>query len=163
MSNKSGNPQSTFPLSGWIAEIPWAWLVKLARANAELERKVQVRTAQLREANANLEAFTSTAAHDLRSPLTAIKNFSEIVAEDYGEKLRPEGRSMLERIAASADQMHRLLNDLLEYSRISQAELKLEPVGLRRAVSEALALLDEDIRERAWSRSRARGAGSGWS
>jgi signal transduction histidine kinase len=118
---------------------------ELARANAELEQKVQERTAQLREANASLQGFTSTAAHDLRSPLTAIRNFSEIVAEQYGEKLGLDGRSILGRVMASADQMDRLLNDLLEYSKISQAELKLGPVSLWQAVSEALALLDGDI------------------
>ena len=119
---------------------------KLARANEDLERKVRERTGQLLEANANLQSFAYTAGHDLRSPLRSIRSFSEIVMADYGAKLGADGRSMLERISASADQMAGLLNDLLEYSKMSQAELKLEPVSLRKAASEALALLEGDIR-----------------
>ena len=101
----------------------------LARANEDLERKVRERTAQLVEANANLQTFAYTAAHDLRSPLRSIKSFSEIVVEDCGANLGADDRSMLARISASADEMARLLNDLLEYSKMSQAELKLERVS----------------------------------
>lgn len=118
----------------------------LMRANAELERTVERRTAQLVEANTNLRTFIYHAAHDLSSPLRAIHAFSLLAMEDCGDKLGPEGRSLLERVVGSASQMQRLLNDLLEYSKMSQAELKLAPMGLGQAVSEALALLDEDIR-----------------
>jgi PAS domain S-box-containing protein len=118
----------------------------LVRANADLEWKVENRTSQLVEANANLQTFTYNVAHDLRSPLRAIQSFSSLAVEECGEKLDPEGRSLLKRVVGSADQMQRLLDDLLEYSKMSQAELKLEPMSLRNAVREALALLDEDIR-----------------
>jgi signal transduction histidine kinase len=118
----------------------------LVRANTELERKVAQRTAQLAEANAGLEAFAYTAAHDLRSPLRAINSFSILAMQDYGEKLGPEGRSLLERVVDSVGQMQQLLTDLLEYSQMSKAELKLEPVDLRKAVNEALALLEADLR-----------------
>jgi signal transduction histidine kinase len=119
---------------------------ELVRANTELERKVAQRTAQLAEANASLEAFAYTAAHDLRSPLRAINSFSTLAVQDYAETLGPEGRNLLERIVDSVEQMQQLLTDLLEYSQMSQAELKLEPVDLRKAVNEALALLDADVR-----------------
>ncbi len=119
---------------------------ELARANADLERKVQDRTAQLVEANASLQTFAYTAAHDLRSPLRSIKSFSSIVLEECRAGLGEESCSLLERVAVSADQMSRLLEDLLEYSKMSQAELKLEPVDLDKAVGEALALLEGEIR-----------------
>ena len=118
----------------------------LARNNADLERKVAERTAQLLEINANLQAFAYTAAHDLRSPLRSIKSFSSLVVEDYGTKLGPDGQSLLERVAGSTSQMEQLLNDLLEYSKLTQAELNLQPVNLRQAVAEALSLLDAEIR-----------------
>jgi len=118
----------------------------LMKANADLERKVEERTAQLVDANANLQTFTYHAAHDLSSPVRAIHAFSVLAMEDYGEQLGPEGRSLVERIVGSSAQMQRLLNDLLEYSKMSQADLKLEPINLGQAVNEALALLDEDIR-----------------
>jgi PAS domain S-box-containing protein len=120
----------------------------LAQANADLERKVAKRTTQLAEANANLQNFAYTTAHDLRSPLRGILSFSEIVLNDYAPKVGEMGRSMLERINQSAIQMARLLDDLLEYSKMSAAELKLDRVNLRTAVSAALALLDADIRAR---------------
>jgi signal transduction histidine kinase len=120
----------------------------LAQANMDLERKITERTTQLAEANANLQTFAYTAAHDLRSPLRGILSFSGIALEEYGPKFDEMGRSILERINQSAGQMSRLLDDLLEYSKISAAELKLERVNLSTAVSEALALLDADIRAR---------------
>jgi PAS domain S-box-containing protein len=118
----------------------------LARANSELEQKVAQRTAQLVETNASLQAFSHTAAHDLGAPLRAIKSFSTMALEEYGEKLGPDGRSVLQRVVGSVGQMQRLLADLLEYSKMTHAELKLEPVDLRKAVSDALALLDADVR-----------------
>jgi nitrogen fixation negative regulator NifL len=120
----------------------------LAEARDKLEQAVAERTAQLVEANSNLQNFAYTAAHDLRSPLRSISSFSSIVMEDYGEKLGPEGQSFLERVTGAASQMDRLLTDLLEYSRMSQAEMTLEPVSLHRAVREALVLLEGDIRAR---------------
>jgi signal transduction histidine kinase len=114
----------------------------------DLDRLVQERTAQLREANDNLQVFAYTAAHDLRAPLRAISSFAFIVSGDYGPKLDVQGRSLLERITQSVGQMSGLLNDLLEYSRISQADLHLEPLSLQESVKNALALLDADIRAR---------------
>jgi signal transduction histidine kinase len=121
---------------------------ELARANTELEQKVEGRTAQLVEANANLQAFTFTAAHDLHAPLRAIQGFSRMVMEDYGDTVGAECRGLLERIVGAAAQMQRLLNGLLEYSKMSQAQPNLEKVSLENAVSDALSLLDQDIRAR---------------
>ena len=119
---------------------------ELARANAALEQKVEQRTAQLAEVNSNLQNFAYAAAHDLRAPLRSITSFSSLVLEDCGAGMGAEERSMLERVVAAAKQMAGLLDDLLEYSRIGQADLKLEPVSLQKAVGEALKLLDGDIR-----------------
>lgn len=119
---------------------------KYRQLNAELEQRVQQRTAQLHAANANLQTFAYSAAHDLRSPLRSIEGFSKIALAEYGPALAPTGRSMLERISSSAGQMDRLLSDLLDYSKISQAELKLGNLSLQEAVRDALALLEADIR-----------------
>jgi signal transduction histidine kinase len=120
----------------------------LASANVDLEQQVQQRTAQLLEANSNLQTFTYSAAHDMRSPLRAISSFTEIVLQEHGGELKPDARSMLERVRGSANQMAELLNDLLDYSRMSQAELKLEALNLQNIVADALRLLDPEIRAR---------------
>jgi len=75
----------------------------LARANADLERMVEKRTAQLVEANANLQTFTYTAAHDLSAPLRAITSLSQIALQDFADKLGIAGRALLERIVESGD------------------------------------------------------------
>jgi PAS domain S-box-containing protein len=115
------------------------------RAEQKLEIAVAERTAQLREVNENLQTFSYTAAHDLRSPLRSIRSFSALVLEDFGPQLEAEAKSYLERVVQSADQMERLLNDLLEYSRITQAPILLEAVSLQSAVRDALSFLNAEI------------------
>jgi signal transduction histidine kinase len=121
---------------------------ELRQLNLELEARVQERTAQLREANLSLQHFAYTAAHDPRSPLRLIKSFSAIVLEDNAAQLGKDAQECLQRISRSATQMRQLLDDLLEYSRLAEKELRLQEVSLERAVGEALALLEEDIRTR---------------
>lgn len=123
------------------------------RAEAELrtikdnlQDLVRERTAQLVEANNNLQTFAHTAAHDLRSPLRAIKGFSAIALEEFSDPLGPEGRSYLNQVTTAASRMDRLLIDLLEFSKLSAAELKLESFSLSQAIREALALQETDLR-----------------
>src|SRR5579864_6497329 len=80
---------------------------KLRDLNAELEEKVQKRTAALNESNQQLEAFCYTLAHDLRAPLRSIQGFADIVIMDHGQSLDNEGRARLERIRNSAERMGR--------------------------------------------------------
>ncbi|MGH7972754.1 MAG: ATP-binding protein [Limisphaerales bacterium] len=115
------------------------------REEQRLEQAVAERTAQLREANENLQTFSYTAAHDLRSPLRSIRSFSAVIMEDFAAQLDPEARSYLERVVRSADQMEHLLNDLLEYSRITQGPLLLENTSLQTAVHDALSFLHADV------------------
>ncbi|HYG34476.1 MAG TPA: PAS domain S-box protein, partial [Clostridia bacterium] len=122
--------------------------LELQQHARNLEQTVLERTAQLVEANANLQTFTHTAAHDLRSPLRSIKSFSSIAIEECGPQLGSEGLQYLRRICESADRLSNLLNDLLEYSKLGQAELRMEPVALGKAVEEALALLQDEIRSK---------------
>jgi PAS domain S-box-containing protein len=116
------------------------------RAAEKLEQAVTQRTAELREANENLQTFSYTAAHDLRSPLRTISAFSALVLDEFKGSLPPDAAQYMARVKASASQMERLLTDLLEYSRIAQADLHPEPVSLQNAVQEAVALLDADIK-----------------
>jgi PAS domain S-box-containing protein len=118
----------------------------LMQARDNLERIVAERTAQLVEANANLQTFAHTAAHDLRAPLRTISAFSSLALDEYAAQLDATAQSYLKRVRQAADQMDCLLNDLLEYSQLTQTAMTLEPANLQAAVQQALTLLQADIR-----------------
>ena len=115
---------------------------------ATLERRVQERTRQLSEANAELEAFAYSVSHDLRAPLRAMQGFAQALSEDYGDALDAAGRQYTERIVAAAVRMEQLIQDLLGYSRLSRAELTPGPVDLDDVVAEAVALVRADAGRR---------------
>ncbi|HEU4324029.1 MAG TPA: PAS domain S-box protein [Roseiflexaceae bacterium] len=121
---------------------------RIRNLNATLEGRVRERTAQLEQANQALQAFASTVAHDLRAPLRSMQGFAQILEEDYGEHLDEEGHSYVRHIVEAAHDMDRLIQDLLAYSRISQAEIPLQQVDLDRVVADALGAVAGLSRER---------------
>ena len=108
--------------------------------NAELEARVAVRTAELERVNKNLEAFTYSVSHDLRTPLRALSGFSAALVEDYGDRLDETGRGYAGSIMAASERMAALIDDLLLLSRVSRAGMNLEPVDLS---AEAAAIAGE--------------------
>lgn len=102
----------------------------LRAANQELEARVADRTAQLVSAMKELEAFSYSVSHDLRSPLRSMDGFSRILLDDYGPKLDEEGRDSLRRVRAATQRMGRLIDDLLLLSRVSRDDLVRAPVDL---------------------------------
>jgi PAS domain S-box-containing protein len=117
-----------------------------ARHSAELEHRVEERTAALREINAELEAFSASVSHDLRAPLRAIQGFGEALLEDYGDQLDPGARQYAQRIVASVRRMDQLTEDILAYSRLSRADIQPHPVQLEHIVDDALTSLEETVR-----------------
>jgi PAS domain S-box-containing protein len=117
-------------------------------AAADLERRVTERTAELTEANAQMEAFTYTISHDLRAPLRGMQGFAQAVIEDYSDKLDETGQLYLSRIAAAGERMQGLIEDLLAYSRLRRAQLALQAVGLAGVVEEAVRGPAEEARGR---------------
>lgn len=95
----------------------------LLELNQELEKRVESRTAQLTEVNKELEAFTYSVSHDLRSPLRAINGFAEILVEDYADLLPEEAKKTCFVIRNNAIKMGKLINDLLKLSRLSKQEM----------------------------------------
>jgi PAS domain S-box-containing protein len=96
-------------------------------------------------ANRELEAFSYSVAHDLRAPLRGISGFSNILAEDYGDKLDEGGKALIQRVTASVTRMALLIDALLGLARLSRAELKRQPVdltNLMRATFERLRAAD---------------------
>ena len=119
--------------------------------NAELEARVAQRTAELERANSSLEAFSYSVAHDLRAPLRALSGYSDALLEDYGDRLEETGRGYLGRIEAASEQMASLIDDLLQLSQVSRADMNLEPVDLSAeaaAIAAALASRDPGRRVR---------------
>src|SRR5271170_1077089 len=103
--------------------------------NEELEVRVELRTAELLVANKNLEAFTYSVAHDLRSPLRALSGYGEALTEDYGDRLDETGRWYVERIQAATERMGVLIEDLLLLAQVSRSEISLGPVDLSAEVA----------------------------
>jgi len=106
------------------------------RIKAELEHAVTERTAQLEAINKELEGFSYSVSHDLRSPLRAIDGFSRIVMEDYGGKFDDEGRRLLGVIRDSSQKMGQLIDDLLEFSRLGRKPLATAEIDMTRLVEE---------------------------
>jgi len=111
---------------------------ELRELAATLERRVAERTAELGEANDELNAFAYTISHDLRAPLRAMEGFARILLEDYASAFDDEGRRYANRIVEAAVRMEALINDLLAYSRLSRAQLHLRPVDLGPIVARAV-------------------------
>jgi signal transduction histidine kinase/DNA-binding response OmpR family regulator len=109
--------------------------------NAKLEQRVGERTAQLELANRELESFAYSVSHDLRSPLRAIDGFSNMLVEEYGEKLGENARHYLGRIQAATDRMGQLIEDLLNLSRVSRGELRYSRVDLSSLVQQIISEL----------------------
>src|SRR5207302_236282 len=113
-------------------------LDELHRLNAGLEQQVRARTAQLQAVNKELEAFAYSVSHDLRAPLRSIRGFSEVLLERYAKDLDARGQEFLRRCCHSTQQMDRLIEDLLKFSRLTQAELQRHPVNLS-ALADSIA------------------------
>jgi signal transduction histidine kinase len=117
-----------------------ALLEELKRHADELELRVQERE----QSNAELEAFAYSVSHDLRAPLRAIVGFSEALQEDCAKGLDQQGREYLDEIIKAAGRMNLLVQDLLEYGRVSRIDLQLAPVNLKDAVNDAIRQLGND-------------------
>jgi signal transduction histidine kinase len=109
--------------------------------NADLEQRVDERTRKLKEANKELEAFSYSVSHDLRAPLRAIDGFSRILLEDYGEKLDDAGKRVLDVIRNNTQNMGRLIDDLLAFSRLSRKQLEASHVDMHCLASDVFQQL----------------------
>lgn len=100
------------------------------RLSAQLERMVLERTEDLQTSNRELEVFCYSVSHDLSAPLRTINGFSEVLLEEYGDRLDNAGRRCLSKIGAAATQMVQLIDALLDLSTMATDEPRLEPVNL---------------------------------
>jgi len=103
---------------------------QVRQLNAELERRITERTAQLEFSNRELEAFAYTVAHDLRTPLRSIASFSDALVEDCGAQINEVGQDYLRRIVGGARRMAELIDGILALSRVNSTALMTRPCDL---------------------------------
>jgi light-regulated signal transduction histidine kinase (bacteriophytochrome) len=114
---------------------------------SDLDRRVQERTLQLEDAIRELEAFSYSVSHDLRSPLQTIGGFAELVALSAKAEEDPDTRACVAQIQSGVERMTHLVDDLLRLSQIGKAELHLAPLDLSamaREIAEELRIADPE-------------------
>jgi PAS domain S-box-containing protein len=92
--------------------------------NEKLEQKVSERTQQLSESIQEMESFSYSISHDLRAPVRAIDSFTKILAEEEEKQLSAEGKRLLKTVRSNTARMGHMIDDLLQFSRASRAEIK---------------------------------------
>ncbi len=102
--------------------------------NAELEKRVADRTAELEVAVRELESFSFTVSHDLKSPMRAVDGYTKILMEDLGEKLDEDSLQILRNISRISKESIEMINKMLQYSRAARAELNREEVNMEKIV-----------------------------
>lgn len=111
---------------------------QIRQLNADLERRVMERTAELEAANHELESFAWAVSHDLRAPLRSVISFARVVVEDFGPQIPEEGQRQLQVIEERALHMRKLIEGLLMLSRVGRQPLEKLPVMPASLVREAL-------------------------
>ncbi len=113
--------------------------------NHELEKRVAERTAQLESANKELEAFSYSVSHDLRTPLRAIDGFSHILLEDYAGKLDDEGKRLLKVVRSNTNRMGQLIDDILQFSRTGRIEINYSNIDMEKLAREVFEELQSPV------------------
>ena len=127
---------------------------ELQQAHDHLEVRVNERTAELNDANTELQRsnrelqdFAFVASHDLQEPLRKIQAFGDRLKTKHGPQLNEEAQDYLRRMQGAADRMHRLINDLLKFSRVTTKAQPFEPTDLEAAARDALSDLEVRLQE----------------
>ena len=110
----------------------------IGQLNADLELRVKERTVQLELANRELEAFSYSVSHDLRTPLRAIDGFSQVVLDRFGPQLPDDGRRYLQIVRAGAQKMGALIDDLLTFARLNRQGLSKRSFETAKLVQSSL-------------------------
>ncbi|MEP3480117.1 MAG: PAS domain S-box protein, partial [Fuerstiella sp.] len=113
-----------------------------------LNDELQDANEALKQSNVDLQQFAYVASHDLQTPLRGITGFAQLLQEDYADQLDETATDYLGRITSGTERMQRLIQDLLQYSRIEIQGQQLKPIDLNQVVNDVLVLLEGEIKER---------------
>jgi PAS domain S-box-containing protein len=122
--------------------------MKLLQKIQHHAEELELRVAERERTNAELEAFSYSVSHDLRSPIRAIEGFTDIVLTDFGGQLPAQVVELLQNVAVSATRMNRLVEDLLNYSRLGRIEVEPVPVNIAAALKAAKEQIEEALRDK---------------
>jgi len=129
LSSKELLPRSTDEIGVLTLSFRRA-LDELHEHKNNLEELVNKRTSELQRLNKELEAFSYSVSHDLRTPLRAIDGFSQALMEDYADDIDATGQDYLSRIRGASQTMAELIDDMLQLSKITRHELVKAPIDL---------------------------------
>lgn len=115
------------------------YITTLKNFNNKLEAQVEERTLQLKQANEELESFSYSVSHDLRSPLRAISGYTGMLNENYKDKLDESGNNFLDIIRSEVKRMDVLIDDLLAFSRLNRTGLKLVDFNMKELVEKSVS------------------------
>jgi signal transduction histidine kinase len=132
----------TFILTGGLAAIAEQKITaseeKYRNLSEHLEEKVAERTQQLENLNKELEAFSYSVSHDLRTPLRSIAGFTKILKDEYDLQLGEDGIEHLNRILKNTNRMNELINDMLDLAQISRVDFIIESVNLNQIANDVM-------------------------
>ncbi|SDT89960.1 His Kinase A (phospho-acceptor) domain-containing protein [Verrucomicrobium sp. GAS474] len=114
---------------------------EISKLNAELEQKntaLLERTAKLQETVTELESYSYSISHDMRAPLRAMQGYADILTQEACDGLTPEHQAYLKKISSGARRLDSLIQDILNYSRLSSGPLPLQPVDLDRLIRDII-------------------------
>ncbi|MBT4512929.1 MAG: PAS domain S-box protein [Chloroflexi bacterium] len=124
------------------------WELKIQELNTELEERVRQRTHQLEQVNNELESFTYSVSHDLRTPLRGIAGFGQALLEDCADSLDQQAGQYVSRMIAASKRMGELIDELLLLSRVSRSEIRLGRMNLSSLITETINRLRDGNPER---------------
>jgi len=104
---------------------------EVRRLNADLEKRVEQRTAELLASNEELESFTYSVSHDLRAPLRHVDGYAQLLEEDFRDQIPEEAQKYVTKIRQGSENMRQLVDDLLNLSHVGKAELARQKAALK--------------------------------
>ena len=111
---------------------------EIRELNADLEKRVEERTQDLKRSNSELQQFAYVASHDLQEPLRMVASFTQLLAKRYGDKLGDDAREFIAFAVDGANRLQTLIGDLLTYSRVGTQAKPLVPVDCDKALDRVM-------------------------